>query len=125
MAEKNNKSESISSMKLLRHLVLLSFKDNVSPSDIDLVTKSFVKLQQEIREIEGFESGINCSMEGLNKNYSHGYMLTFLSNEDMDTYLNHPKHLEFKEFSQAYIDDLLVFDFWANRILPEQVEEFR
>lgn len=100
--------------KKLRHIVLLKFNNEASAEDISNIEKEFAALPSKIPEIIDFEWGIDNSAEGLDKGYSHSFLVTFNSEEGRAIYLPHHDHLAFVEILQPFIDDVLVIDYWAN-----------
>ena len=120
VAEKNevsiskSENENEQKMKKLRHLVLFKFKETASSADIIKVEKAFANLPSKIEEINGFEWGINISPENLNKGFTHGFLLTFSSEEDRDIYLPHPDHKAFGMIIKPILEDVLVVDYWTN-----------
>ena len=100
--------------KKLRHIVLLKFNNEASAEDISLIEKEFAALPSKIPEIIDFEWGIDNSSEGLDKGYSHSFLVTFKSEEGRAIYLPHHDHLAFVEILQPFLDDVLVIDYWAN-----------
>lgn len=101
---------------MLRHIVSFRFQDETPEETITSVKENFLSLMAKIPVIHSFEWGTNCSTEGLNKGCTHVFLLTFLSEEDRDTYLVHEKHLEFATIAKRYLQDLFVIDFWANPV---------
>ena len=57
--------------KLLRHVVLFSFKAGSAPEQIKAVETAFAALQKKIKEVKTFEWGINNSPENLNQGFTH------------------------------------------------------
>ena len=107
----NNETEEMS--EKLRHVVLFKFKGSATEADIQEVEDAFIALPSKINEIKAFEWGINNSPEGLNKGFTHGFILTFDSEEGRATYLPHPAHKEFGEILSPHLEDVMVVDFWA------------
>lgn len=60
-----------------------------------------------------YEWGTNVSKETRNKGCTHGFILTFKSESDRDTYFDHPAHKEFGKIVGPVLDDVFVIDFWA------------
>ena len=100
--------------KQLRHIVLFKFKEDASEAEIARVEEVFAKLPEKISEIKDFEWGINNSPENLNKNFTHGFLLTFDSEEGRDIYLPHPDHKAFVEIVSPILEDVFVLDYWTN-----------
>lgn len=101
---------------VLRHIVSVNFRDDVSAETIDSIKKEFFSLMEKIPEIHSFEWGSNCSNEGLNKGFTHIFQLSFLSEKDRDTYVDHEKHVEFATMLKKHIQDIFVADYWAKAV---------
>jgi len=100
--------------KQLRHVVLFKFKEGTAEADIKKVEAAFTALPSKIREIKGYEWGINNSPEGLEKGFTHCFFLTFDSEEGRAVYLPHPDHKAFGEILGPHLEDVLVLDYWVN-----------
>lgn len=99
--------------KKLRHVVLFKFKATSTPADIEKVEAAFLALPSKIKEIKDFEWGLNNSPEGINKGFTHCYLLTFESEAARAIYLPHPDHLAFGQVLSPHLEDVLVVDYWA------------
>ncbi|MDX1591133.1 MAG: Dabb family protein [Balneolaceae bacterium] len=97
----------------LRHVVLFSFTESSTPDDIRQIEEAFAALPSQIDVIQDFEWGINNSPEGLDKGFTHCFIVTFQSEEGRDIYLPHPAHQEFVELLSPHLDDVLVVDYWV------------
>jgi len=100
--------------KKLRHIVLFKFNNDANAEDILRIEKEFAALQSKIPQIMEFEWGIDNSQEGLDKGFSHAFLVTFKNEEDRAIYLPHYDHLEFVETLKPFLDDVLVIDYWTN-----------
>ena len=78
---------------MIKHVVLLNWKEGVSQEKIDLVTSGFSKLKNEIEEIKSYEFGQDAGIYNGNANYA--LIAEFESTSDLKTYVMHPKHQEF------------------------------
>jgi hypothetical protein len=107
------KQESSMNEQLLRHVVLIKFNEEATPEDISEVVEAFGSLQDKIPEIKDYEWGINNSPEGINKGFTHCFLVTFESEEDREVYLPHPDHKAFVEVLSPHMEDVLVVDYWA------------
>lgn len=96
---------------MIRHLILLRFKDDVSQSMRLELESAFAALKQRIPGIEALEWGINISPEVMNKGFTHCFLLTFDNLENRDVYLPHPAHQEFVTQLTPWIADVLVIDY--------------
>ena len=99
--------------KLLRHVVLVKFKDSSGEQDVKNVEKAFAGLARKIPLIKKFEWGTNNSPENLDQGHTHCFFLTFSSEEDRDAYLIHPEHKSFVETVGPHLDKVTVLDYWA------------
>lgn len=98
---------------VLRHVVLFKFKADTPGDTIHKIEKAFYSLPDKISEIEDFEWGLNNSPEGINKGFTHCFVLTFSSEEDRAIYLPHPDHKSFGEILDPWLEDVLVIDYWS------------
>ena len=99
--------------KVLRHVVLFSFKKDSPEAKIREIEAAFMELPNKIPGILHMEWGLNNSPEGLNKGLTHCFTLTFDSAEARDAYLPHPEHKAFGDLAGPHIADVLVVDYWA------------
>lgn len=109
IAQTNNMKE-----KILRHVVLFSFKEGSSDADIKAVTDAFNALPHKIPQIKKYEWGTNNSPENLNQGFTHCFLLTFVSEADRAIYLPHPDHVAFGNILKPVLDKVLVIDYWAS-----------
>ncbi len=110
----SDSKETLRTGKKLRHVVLFKFKKDASKSDIVKVEVAFAELPSKIKEIQGFEWGLNNSPENLNKGFTHGFLLTFDSEKERDIYLPHLDHKAFGEVVGPILEDVMVFDYWTD-----------
>ena len=97
----------------LRHVVAFKFKQSATGEQIKQVEDAFRDLKKKIKEIQDYEWGTNVSKETHNKGCTHGFILTFKSETDRDTYIDHPAHKDFGKLVGPVLDDVFVIDFWA------------
>ncbi len=95
----------------VKHMVAFKFKESASKEDIEKVEKEFKALKKKIDVIKTLDWGHNNSPENLNKGFTHGWVLTFDSLEDRNTYLHHPDHEKFATLAKSIIADVFVLDF--------------
>jgi len=99
--------------KELRHIVLFKFKETTTSENIKKVENAFAALPSKIKEIKAFEWGTNNSPEGLDKGFTHSFVVTFDSEEGRAIYLPHPDHQAFVEVLKPHLEDVLVIDYWV------------
>ncbi len=98
--------------KMLRHVVLFSFKEGSTAAQIKTVTDAFAALPKKIKQIKAFEWGINNSPENLNQGFTHCFFVSFASEKDRAIYLPHAAHLAFVEVLNPILDKVLAIDYW-------------
>lgn len=101
---------------MIRHLVLLRFTDEATAAKRAELAADFAALRRHIEVITDLEWGVNVSPEGLDKGFTHGFVVSFANAADRDTYLPHPAHLAFVERLKPSLADVLVLDYeWTAR----------
>ncbi|HEY5824097.1 MAG TPA: Dabb family protein [Cyclobacteriaceae bacterium] len=100
----------------VKHVVVFKYKEKATPQQIDEVTAAFKALKGKIPGIVSFEYGVNNSPEGLNKGFTHVYLLTFDNAKSRDAYLPHPEHKKFGELlgKLDVLEEPFVVDFQIN-----------
>ncbi|MGI9508808.1 MAG: Dabb family protein [Geminicoccaceae bacterium] len=99
--------------KILRHVVMMGFKEGTTTAEIDEIIRRFGGLQHEVPDIDAFECGENNSPEGLNDGLSHCFLLTFATEAARDAYLPHPNHKAFAGWVGQWVAKVVVVDYWA------------
>ena len=99
--------------KLLRHIVMYKFKDDLKPAEIDEVIAAFNALPSKIDTIIGYEHGTNIGAEGKSEGFTHVFVVTFKNEKDRDAYIAHPAHAEYVKVAKGRREKVIVFDFWA------------
>jgi hypothetical protein len=97
----------------LQHVVCLKFKSTATSQDIKNVEQAFEALQQKIPQVMALQWGTNVSKEQRSKGFTHCYILSFKSDRDLQTYLDHPEHKAFGKTLAPVREDVFVIDFWA------------
>ena len=96
---------------VVRHVVLLKFKDGTTPDQIKTVEAAFVALKGKIPTIQDLEWGTDLSPEKLAQGFTHCFFLTFKDAAGRDAYLSHPAHKEFGGVLRPVLDKVLVIDY--------------
>ncbi len=100
--------------RVLRHVVLFKFYDDVNKESIACIEAAFLELKNKISQIVSIEWGTNVSPEGLSQDFTHCFFVTFHNEADRDAYLPHPDHQAFGDLLRPYLEKVLVVDYWAN-----------
>lgn len=106
-------AEAAEGEKVLRHVVLFSFKESSTDADVAKIVEAFRGLPKKISQIKDFEWGTDISPEGKAQGFTHCFFVTFASEADRDAYLPHPAHQEFVGLVGPHVEDVCVVDYWA------------
>ncbi|MEO0528497.1 MAG: Dabb family protein [Bacteroidota bacterium] len=98
---------------VLRHVVLFKFKADTPKEKLTEMEDVFNSLPSKIAEIASYEWGLNNSPEGLEKGFTHCYLVTFKNEQDRAIYLPHVDHQAFVALIKPYVEDVLVVDYWT------------
>lgn len=96
---------------MVRHYGVFQFKPEVTESQIDACFASMKGMVGRIPGLEGVEHGPYDSPEGLNEEFTHGFIMTFDTAESRNAYLPHPVHEEVKNVVVPRLERAIVFDF--------------
>ena len=100
---------------MITHAVLFKIRADVPEDQIDTVFTELRDLKDKIPGILSFEGGPYSSDEGLNKGFTHGFVMTFPDASARDAYLPHPEHEVVKghvlEVLDGGLDGVVAFDF--------------
>lgn len=99
--------------KLLRHVVLFSWKNDAAPEKIREIEQAFAELPSKIDSIHGFEWGTDISGGARTKGFTHCFVVTFLDEESLAVYAAHPEHKAFLELMKPSMNDVLALDYWS------------
>ncbi len=98
----------------INHVVLVWFKQGTTKADIDEVIQETNKLPALIPQVKTMSLGraIASDRKMVDDSFDLGIYLTFASQQDMQAYLRHPKHVAFvNKFVKPRLAKLLVYDF--------------
>lgn len=101
-------------VQVLRHVVLFRFNEGTGAADIRKIENAFGALPSKIDVVYDFEWGTDVSIENLQHDFAHCFIVSFRSEADRGTYLSHPAHQEFIELIKPHLAEALVLDYWAN-----------
>lgn len=96
---------------MVRHFGVFKFKKKVTDKQI---VECFRTMQSMVGQIPGLlsmEYGPYDSTEGLNDEFTHGFIMTFDSPASRDNYLPHEIHEEVKRVVVPNLERVVVFDF--------------
>jgi vacuolar-type H+-ATPase subunit I/STV1 len=99
----------------LQHVVCMKFKSTTTSQELKKVEDAFRALKEKISQVEALEWGTNVSKENKDKGFTHCFVLSFKSEKDLETYVEHAEHKAFVKIVGPVIDDVFVIDFWAKK----------
>lgn len=101
-------------MPRIKHVVLMRFKPEVTQETIDGIEAELRHIQGQLPGLLEFSMGPNVSKESVNKGFTHGFVMTFASAEDLQIYLPHPDHVIVKpkiiENLDGGLDGVMIMD---------------
>jgi hypothetical protein len=95
---------------VIYHAVLLKLKPDVSQAKVDEIFRELAGLKSRIPGLLSFSGGPYSSPEGLNKGFTHGFLMTFTDAAARNGYLPHPEHERVKAIVIPNLDDVVAFD---------------
>ena len=95
---------------MIKHVVLLKFSEAATTERRAELAAAFAGLATQVPEILSLEWGLNVSPEGLDKGFTHCFVVTFHDEAARDAYLPHPAHLAFVQEVKPWLADVLVVD---------------
>lgn len=98
-------------MPQIQHMAMLKLKPEITAEKIEELFNQLAELKQLIPSITYLSAASYSSNEGLNKEFTYGFLTTFDSIEARDVYLPHPEHERVKAELLPCINDIVVFDF--------------
>ncbi|WP_254512232.1 Dabb family protein [Anatilimnocola floriformis] len=101
--------------KVLRHVVMYKFKDEIAKPQIQEVIDAFAGLPKKIDGIVAFEHGPNVSPEGKSEGLTYCFVVSFKDEAARDAYLKHPAHDDYVKVVKDRREKVVVFDYWADR----------
>jgi len=96
---------------VVRHVVLLKFKETASADQVKSIEEKFRALKSRIPQIQDLEWGTNVSPENHAQGFTHCFFLTFRDAAARDAYLPHPAHKEFGAQLGPVLDKVCVVDY--------------
>lgn len=100
--------------KPVNHVVLVWFKDGTKQADIDAVIRETKRLPELIPQVKTMRLGIAIASDRkiVDDSFDLGIYFLFASQQAMQTYLKHPKHVAFvNQFVKPHLAKIVVYDF--------------
>ncbi|XP_041000203.1 stress-response A/B barrel domain-containing protein HS1-like [Juglans microcarpa x Juglans regia] len=96
---------------LVKHIVLVRFKDGTAQEEIDQLIKGYANLVNLVEPMKSFHWGNDISIENLHQGFTHVFESTFESTEGLAEYVAHPAHVEFANLFITKSEKVLVIDY--------------
>lgn len=98
-------------MARVQHMVLVKFKPEVTTTRIGELFQLVRSMRRTIPGIEYCDGGPYSSTEGLDRGFTHGFLVTFRDARARDAYLPHPEHAKVRDALLEVIESVIAFDF--------------
>lgn len=95
---------------MVRHFGVFKFKEEITEGQIEECFQTMKAMVQQIQGLLNMEYGPYNGDEGLNEDFTHGFIMTFDNPESRDAYLPHPVHEKVKELVVPRLERFIVFD---------------
>ena len=99
---------------MVRHFGVFKFKPVVTEAQIAECFSTMNDMVGAISGLLSFEYGPYNSTEGLNEDFTHGFVMTFDNLQSRDAYLPHPIHETVKDVVVPRLERVIVFDIVVN-----------
>lgn len=93
----------------IHHIVLFTFKPEVTPEQRQSVKDCISALPSQIPAIQSLVTG-ETVFNPLGHGYDEGVIFLFESVAMLNEYRPHKAHLDYQEFARPFMQDLLIFD---------------
>lgn len=95
----------------IRHVVLLAFKQDITPQQRAIVEAASEDLVHNTGLIRHYEWGTDLNAGQRSQGFTHCIVMTFDDADDLKAYLVRPAHVAFKEKALPFVEKILVLDF--------------
>lgn len=100
-------------MATVHHVVLLKLKPGADERQVSVLFEALEALKALLPGMRTIVGGPYDSPEGLNKGFTHAFVVTFADAAARDAYLVHPEHEAIKDRFLPFFEDVIAFDFTA------------
>ncbi len=95
---------------MVKHFGVFKFKETITEEQIETCFRTMKDMVGKVSGLLDMEYGSYNGDEGLNEDFTHGFVMTFDTPESRDAYLPHPIHEKVKEFVVPKLERVIVFD---------------
>ena len=100
---------------MIHHLVLLKIRRDVRGEALQRIFTAIGSMKAHVPGLLSYHHGPYSSPEGLQRGFTHAFVMTFDTAQSRDTYLVHPEHEKVKAQVLAALDGgldgVIAFDF--------------
>jgi hypothetical protein len=97
----------------LRHVVAFRFKPDVTPEQMQQVTRDFQALPQKVPQILAFEGGPDVAFQQKSGKFTHCFIVTVKNEQELARYGEHPDHKAFSRSVDPMLAEVMVVDYWT------------
>ncbi|CAM0957879.1 unnamed protein product [Alopecurus aequalis] len=96
---------------VVKHLLLASFKKEVTPEQQEGLIRRYAALVHAVPSMKAFHWGTDVSIENLHQGFTHVFESTFESTEGVKEYIEHPAHEEYAKELLPLLEKVLIIDY--------------
>ena len=96
---------------MIRHVVLMTFKDEATPADLDQIEQVVAEYASKVDYAIAMEHGRNINFDTSSPKASYAIVVDFASMEDCHRYNADPEHAAVGKVVQPWLASVLVTDF--------------
>ncbi len=96
---------------MLNRIVLMSFKKDLSQTQVDAILQDLTEVMESIPEVRSFSCGKDCSQDGLARELTHALVLHFDSADARQNYFKHPNYKGIEKRLGDALESALTFDY--------------
>lgn len=97
---------------MLNHIVMMKFKPEVTPDDVNVLEKRLNDLPNHIVEIQSYEFGRDVVRSG--RSFDFALVSLFANPEALQRYQVHPQHQTVVELLKKMCDQIITVDFYGS-----------
>lgn len=100
--------------RLLKHVVMMTFKEGAPASGIREVDESFKNLAQKLPMVKGYEWGPALPQEQA-KTTTHVYVFSFATEKDLADYAQSPEHQRHIKVGADITERVQAVQYWVDK----------
>ncbi|KAJ7955286.1 Stress responsive A/B barrel domain protein [Quillaja saponaria] len=96
---------------VVKHVVLVKFKDEIPPEQIEQRIEELANLVNLIPPMKSFHWGKDVSSENMHQGFTHIFESTFENTDGVAEYMAHPTHVELANLLIPSLEKFIVVDY--------------